>query len=163
MEGERWNVEVEIRPMRSDADAEAFRELNEEWITRDFSLEPKDVQTLGDPQGAIVDQGGKVFVAYAGGEAVGCVALVALGEGVFELSKMAVRPGMRGGGIGRRVLEYAIARAREMGARSLVLGSSTKLPNAVHLYEDVGFRHVLPEMLPGLAYRRADVFMEMEL
>ena len=155
MEGERGNVEVEIRPMRSGVDAEAFREFNEEWITLDFSLEPKDVQTLGDPEGAIVDQGGKVFVAYAGGEAVACVALVALGEGVFELSKMAVRPGMRGGGIGRRVLEYAIARAREMGARSFVLRSSTKLPYAVHLYEDVGFRHVLPEMLPGLAYRRA--------
>ena len=50
-----------------------------------------------------------------------------------------------------------------MGARALFLGSSTKLPNAVHLYESVGFRHVPAESLPPMKYVRADVFMEMKL
>jgi len=31
-------------------DGTAFRRLNEEWITRHFVLEPKDRETLGDPE-----------------------------------------------------------------------------------------------------------------
>ena len=76
---------------------------------------------------------------------------------------MAVDPASRGQGIGRQLLEHAVAEGRRLGAASLFLGSSTKLVNAVHLYESVGFRHVPREQLPRLAYARADVFMEMSL
>ncbi len=154
---------VEIREMQSEADATAFRMLNEEWITRFFTLEKKDREILGDPEGLIVARGGKVFIVLANGVAVGAVALIRMEGGVYELSKMAVSPGLRGLGIGRTLLEYAIERAREMGAASLFLGSSTKLKSAVHLYESVGFRHVPPEDLPPMPYVRADVFMSMPL
>ena len=76
---------------------------------------------------------------------------------------MAVAPELRGQGIGRTLLLHAIVEARSLGARSLFLGSSTKLVGAVKLYESVGFRHVPPEHLPPLPYTRADVFMEMPL
>jgi len=138
--------------------------LNEEWITRYFKLEAKDVETLGDPH-AILLRGGHIFMVYQGTEAVGCVALIPMSGdgGVYELSKMAVSPSLRGMGIGRRLLEHAIGQARLIGAKSLFLGSSTKLANAVHLYESVGFRHVAPETLPPMPYTRADVFMDMPL
>jgi putative acetyltransferase len=45
----------------------------------------------------------------------------------------------------------------------LFLGSNSKLENAVHLYESVGFQHVPPERLPPNPYTRANVFMEMSL
>jgi GNAT superfamily N-acetyltransferase len=86
-----------------------------------------------------------------------------MGDSVYELSKMAVTPQLRGAGIGRALLLHAIQQARSIGARSLFLGSSTKLANAVRLYESVGFQHVLPERLPPLPYTRADVFMELVL
>jgi GNAT superfamily N-acetyltransferase len=73
---------------------------------------------------------------------------------------MAVSPELRGHGTGRRLLAAAIELARERGARSLFLGSSHRLPAAVHLYEAVGFRHVPPESL-HMPYARADVFMEL--
>ena len=76
---------------------------------------------------------------------------------------MAVSPHCRSRGIGRRLLEHAIAQSRSLGASSLFLGSSTKLPAAIHLYESVGFRHVNPETLPPMPYARADVFMQMLL
>jgi GNAT superfamily N-acetyltransferase len=76
---------------------------------------------------------------------------------------MAISPHLRGQGIGRRLLQHAITQAKVIGAKSLFLGSSTKLPNAVHLYESVGFRHVRPETLPPVPYTRANVFMEMAL
>ena len=154
---------IEIRPLVTGDDATAFRTLNEEWITRYFSIEPKDRETLGDPEHGILLKGGYILMAYADGEPVGCVALIPMGDTVYELSKMAVSAHLRGLGIGRRLLEYAVAHARRIGARSLFLGSSTKLPNAVHLYESIGFRHVPPEKLPPMPYTRADVFMEMVL
>jgi len=155
--------EVEIRPLEIGEDSSAFRTLNEEWITRYFVLEPKDRETLGDPENTILRKGGGIFIAYAAGKAVGCVALIPMENGVYELSKMAVSPESRGLGIGRKLLEYAIAQARELGAMSLFLGSNSVLKSSVHLYESIGFRHVLPEKLPDMHYSRANVFMEMPL
>ena len=156
-------AEVAIRPLLAGEDTTAFRTLNEEWITRYFTLEAKDRETLGDPEKAILQKGGHIFMVYLGHEAVGCVALIPVGYGVYELSKMAVSPRFRGFGIGRKLLQHAIVEARAAGARSLFLGSSKKLEDAVHLYESVGFHHVPPESLPPMPYARADVFMEMAL
>jgi len=153
--------EIEIRPLVTGEDATAFRTLNEEWITRYFALEQTDHDILGDPEHMILRKGGAIFMVYRDTVAVGCVALVPMPNGVYELSKMAVSPHLRGLGIGRRLLLHAVAEARAMGARSLLLSSSTKLKNAVHLYESIGFRHVPSSSLPDLHYTRADVFMEM--
>jgi putative acetyltransferase len=155
--------EIEIRPLEIGQDGSAFRTLNEEWISRYFVLEKKDRETLGDPENTILRKGGRIFIAHAQGQAVGCVALIPMGDAVYELSKMAVSPAFRGRGIGRKLLEHAIAQARQLGASSLFLGSNSVLKNAVHLYEAVGFRHVPPDQLPEMHYSRADVFMEMPL
>lgn len=152
-----------IRSLAAGEDSTAFRTLNEEWITCHFTLEPKDREILGNPESTILSKGGRVYMADLGGRMVGCVALIPMANGVYELSKMAVAPDARGQGIGRQLLLHAIAEARQIGAASLFLGSSTKLANAVRLYESVGFRHVPRERLPELAYARADVFMEMPL
>ena len=154
---------VEIRPLKIGQDSSAFRVLNEEWISRYFVLEKKDRETLGDPENTILRQGGQVFLAHIEGQTVGCVALIPMGDGVCELSKMAVSPSCQGRGIGRKLLEHAIAQARKLSAKSLFLGSNSVLKSAVHLYEAVGFRHVPPENLPEMHYARADVFMEMPL
>ena len=156
-------TEIEIRPLEIGEDATAFRTLNEEWITRYFTLEKMDRETLGDPENKILRKGGHIFMVYLGDQAVGCVALIPLGQGVYELSKMAVLPELRGLGIGRRLLQHTITQAKLIGAKSLFLGSNAKLTNAVHLYESVGFRHVAPEKIPPMPYTRANVFMEMPL
>jgi len=101
---------IEIRRLHPGEDATAFRTLNEEWITRHFRLEAKDIETLSDPENSIIGKGGHIFLAFAGGKPVGCVALMPMENGVYELSKMAVSPHLRGQGIGRRLLECAIAR-----------------------------------------------------
>lgn len=154
--------EVRIRPLESGADAAAFRSLNLEWLERDFAVEEHDRRQLDDPVRAFIDPGGEVLIAELDGRPVGCVALVPHGSGAYQLSKMAVEPGLRGGGVGRNLLSAVIDRARELGARSLFLGSSTKLPAAVHLYETFGFEHVAPETIQ-MPYARADVFMQLVL
>ncbi|WP_327035551.1 GNAT family N-acetyltransferase [Micromonospora ureilytica] len=152
-----------VTSMTTAEEAEAFRTLNEEWISHFFTMEESDRRTLDDPFGAIVDPGGDVLIVRDGPEIVGCVALVRSSDDVFELSKMALTPAVRGKGLGRQLIEAAIERARGLGAGTLFLGSSTKLPNAVHLYETTGFQHVGPEQVPLPPYARADVFMRMAL
>jgi putative acetyltransferase len=154
-------AEIEIRSLQAGEDTTAFRTLNEEWITRYFILEKTDRETLGDPENKILKKGGSIFMAHFEGHAVGCVALIPVGDGLYEVSKMAVSPQLRGLGIGRKLLQHAVTQARIIGARSLFLASNARLENAVHLYESIGFRHVPPESLPANAYSRANVFMEM--
>lgn len=154
---------ITIDSIATPADAAAFAALNEAWIVQHFTLEAKDRATLADPFGTYVAPGGDVLVARDGEQVLGCVALEPEGAGVFELSKMAVDPAAQGQGLGRRLLEAAIARARELGATSLFLGSNTKLAPAVHLYEALGFTHVPREDIGPMPYDRANVFMRLEL
>jgi len=156
-------TEIEIRPLELGGDGAAFRTLNEEWIARYFTLEAKDREVLGDPENNILRKGGHIFQAHAADTIVGCVALIPTGDGIFELSKMAVTPGMQGKCIGRKLIEHAIAQARALDAKSLILGSNSILKDAVHLYESIGFRHVPPESLPPVHYARTNVFMELPL
>lgn len=155
-------MDLTIRPLQGAADAAAFRALNEEWIARHFAIEEQDRGQLADPVAAYVDTGGEILIAELDGRPIGCVALMPDGTGAYELSKMAVSPDLRGHGAGRKLLTAAIEHARQLGARSLFLGSSKKLPAAVHLYEALGFQHVAPETL-HMPYARADVFMELVL
>lgn len=159
---------ITIDSIRSPADAAAFAALNEAWISEHFTLEAKDRATLADPFGAYVEPGGDVLLARDGdrdGAILGCVALEPLHDqpGVFELSKMAVDPAAQGRGLGRRLLEAGIERARALGATSLFLGSNTKLAPAVHLYEALGFTHVPREDIGPMPYDRANVFMSLKL
>lgn len=149
--------------MSGPADARAFKELNEEWIVELFTLEPADSVKLDNPEREIVAKGGHVLIARDGEDIVGCVALVAEGDGVFELSKMAVARNRRGRGLGRIILREAIDYARRRHATTLFLGSSTKLADAVHLYESIGFVHVPSDQIGPMPYERADVFMRYEL
>jgi putative acetyltransferase len=116
-----------ISPAKKGDDLTAFRLLNEEWITKFFALEEKDRETLNDPSRTILDKGGRIFMASVGGEEIGCVALIPMSDGVYELSKMAVSPRAQGMGIGRKLLEHCITEARLMGAKTLFLGSNSKL------------------------------------
>jgi GNAT superfamily N-acetyltransferase len=155
--------EIAFREMASQGDADAFRTLNEEWIAKWFRLEEKDIATLSDPMGKIIAPGGHVYMAAEGDRVLGTGALIRFGDGIYELSKMAVSPDARGNGIGRKLILYILDQARALNAHTVFLGSSKKLENAVHLYESIGFRHVLPSELPEMKYARADVFMKMDV
>jgi putative acetyltransferase len=144
-------------------DADAFRQLNEEWIARYFSLEEQDRIQLMDPEDSILHRGGQIVMAIAREERIGCCALILVEPGVFEVAKMAVSERYRGRGVGRKLLEYTIAQARVLGAHTLELASNTKLANAVHLYESLGFQHLQPEKVEPSPYARANVFMELHL
>jgi len=138
-----------------------FARLNREWIERFFVLEPADVAVLSDPVAAIIDPGGMIFFALVGDAVVGTCAVMPHGPGTLELAKMAVSPAAQGRGIGRLLGEACIDFARATPARTLMLASNSTLTPAIHLYEQLGFRHA--PMPPGNEYARADVYMVMPL
>ncbi|WP_034261844.1 GNAT family N-acetyltransferase [Actinospica robiniae] len=155
-----------ISSIASPADADAFRELNEEWISRLFTLVQEDRAVLADPFGRILARGGDVLVARetAEGPVLGCIALLAHPGAVFEVAKMAVAPGAQGRGLGRRLLTAAIERSRTLGATRMFLGTNSKLGPAVHLYEQAGFVRITRDRLPVADYyARADILMELGL
>jgi GNAT superfamily N-acetyltransferase len=154
--------EIEIRPF-DEGDGEAFRVLNEAWIEKHFGLEEKDRVTLNDPEGKILAKGGHILMAVDGDAAVGCCALLWMRPGVYEVAKMTVAESHRGRGLGRKLLVETVALGKGLGARSLYLETNSSLVDAIHLYEEVGFRHLPPERVTPSPYARANVFMEMVL
>lgn len=141
--------------------AEAFRRLNEAWITRHFQLEPHDVEVLEDPNGQVIAPGGEIFVAVEGGEPVGCVALVPMVDGGFEVAKMTVAESQRGAGLGRRLMDRCIEEARQRGAKRLYLETNSSLTSALSLYRAAGFRELACD--GESPYARCDVVMELAL
>jgi ribosomal protein S18 acetylase RimI-like enzyme len=143
--------------------AEAFKALNEAWITRYFAMEAKDRAVLDDPQGRIIDRGGQILFLTEAGDVAGCCALLAMADGGFEVGKMAVAEAHKGRGFGRALMAACVERARAAGAPRLYLETNSALAPALALYRSFGFRE-LDGMSRGPSdYARVDVWMELRL
>lgn len=147
---------VRIVPLRPEL-REHFYRLNAIWLERYFVLEPYDIEVMSNPE-AIVEHGGAVLFALLGDEVVGTCALKQHAPGEYELTKMGVDPAVQGVGIGRKLIEAAIAEFERLGGRELFLETNTRLESATHLYERTGFEHQ-PAIREGSPYDRANVYM----
>lgn len=140
---------------------EAFRQLNEEWISTYFKLEQPDLDSLGNPEGYILAKGGHIFVATIDSKAVGVCAMIRRDDiGGYELAKMAVSPEARGQNIGYTLGQAVIAKARSMNARCVYLESNTILETAIRLYERLGFQRIVGPKTP---YERCNIQMSIDL
>ena len=91
----------------------------------------------GPPRGALM--------LVLDGEAVAaCGALRDLGDDIAELKRLYVRPGYRGSGLGRRVTQVLMDRARELEYRLLRLDTLRTLTAALSLYRSLGFEETEP-------------------
>ena len=138
-----------------------FERLNRAWISRHFTLEPLDQAILSDPERHLIQTGGAVLFARLDGRIVGTCGLKKDHAHSFELVKMAVSEDAQGRGVGKRLLDAAIERARNLGAETLFLWTSSRLESALALYRKRGFRQVAPP--EPSEYERADVYMELPL
>lgn len=59
-----------------------------------------------------------------------------------ELQKLYLTDSLHGRGLGRRLLEYTMERAGELGFRRMYLETHTALTEAMGLYEALGFRFI---------------------
>lgn len=159
---QREHSEIEIVEYQPQY-KKAFYELNRKWIEQYWELEPHDIEVLENPDKHILEKGGHIFVALYNGFPVGVCALCPMpGESAydFELAKLAVNNSIQRKGIGRRLCDAVINKARELDGRMLFLESNTRLKPAIALYRKLGFKE-LPEYHP--AYARGDIQMELSL
>jgi DNA-binding MarR family transcriptional regulator/GNAT superfamily N-acetyltransferase len=151
---------VQLRDFQS-GDQPIFRQLNEEWISRYFTLEPADLKALDHPEEYILEPGGSILLAEIGQQVVGTCALIKMPEGSYELAKMAVSPAAQGQGVGLLLGQAAIQRVRDLGGQRVYLESNSKLGPALALYRKLGFQDLAqPNPSP---YARANVQMELLL
>lgn len=140
----------------------AFKSLNEEWISTYFEMEEADYKALDNPKEYILDKGGKIFVALYKNEPLGVCALIKMNnsEYDFELAKMAVSPNAQGKNIGFLLGDFAVKKAKELGAKKIYLESNTILKPAINLYHKLGFQKIVGLPTP---YKRCNIQMELAI
>jgi len=141
--------------------AKQFADLNYEWIEKYFSVEIHDREILDNPHKFVIEPGGQIFMAIVSGLTAGTVAMIPAGDGVVELTKMAVEPEFQGRGIANHLMTRCIDYAGEMGHRLIFLESHRSLEPALALYRKFGFVEVPRD--PNSLYSRADIRMELAL
>jgi|TARA_B100002049_G_C16064560_1_gene369774 N-acetylglutamate synthase-like GNAT family acetyltransferase len=141
--------------------AEDFKNLNLAWLEKYFWVEPHDEEVLGKPKKYIIETGGNIFFVKDDEKIIGCVALMKMEEGVFELTKMAVSPEYQGKKIGQKLMEHTLNFAKKQGWDHLIIFSNRKLENAIYIYKKYGFREIpIGENNP---YSRGDIKMRLNL
>lgn len=75
------------------------------------------------------------------GRALGCAALLDLGDGTAELKRMIVDPDHAGQGVGRHLVTAILQSARERNLRAVLLEVGIRNVEARRLYERAGFRN----------------------
>lgn len=79
------------------------------------------------------------YVARVGDVPAACGALRRREPGVTEVKRMYVRPAYRGRGLARQLLVILEARARALGAASILIETGAGQPEAVTLYRSAGY------------------------
>lgn len=146
---------VEYRPEHR----QRFKEINEQWITRLYVMEEEDIKTVENPEGYILQGGGKIYIALYKGHPVGTCAYLNMGERVYEMIKMAVDENYRGLHIGKKIGEESVQAIKNLGAKKIILFSNTEgSATAIKLYYKLGFKEV---PLGTSEFIRANIKMEM--
>ena len=140
--------------------AEDFKRINYAWIEKYFGVEAPDRKILEEHQSYVLDKGGAILFAKYGDEIVGTCALIKIDQDTYELAKMGVLEGYQGLKIGRKLGEAIIQKAKEKGAKKVVLETNGKLEAALRLYQKLGFRE--DGCPPASPYDRCDVQLVLE-
>ena len=134
----------EIIIAEAATDYGAAKELFEEyaaWLGIDLCFQKFDEELLqlremyGPPAGAILlykeeDNFG------------GCVAIRDKGNNIAELKRMYIKPEYRGQGMGKVLLDKALALSKELGYKKIRLDTLSQMTTAIQLYRNAGFYNI---------------------
>jgi putative acetyltransferase len=132
-----------------------FEILKEYGLTPEPSGTDKDLSEL---EATYFTKGGYFEVCLIDGRLVGTWGIFPLSREACELRKMYLHPRVRGQGLGKQLLERALACARKLGYKRVELETASVLVEAVQLYRRYGFKSVAKHSVP-----RCDQAFELEL
>lgn len=81
----------------------------------------------------------RIWIAEQEGRIVGCIAIVEANPKTAQLRWFLVDPCARGKGLGKRLLQEAIAFSKSKSYESIVLDTISQLTKAARLYQSAGF------------------------
>lgn len=114
--------------------------LEEYWDS--FGFTPC-FQNFGDElaglPGAYAPPAGRLALATINGQPAGCIALRRVDAMRAEAKRLYVRPEFRGSGLGRALMQWAMAEARAAGYQEIVGDTMPEMQSALALYERMGF------------------------
>lgn len=137
-----------------------FEAFNRVWIEELFEMEPVDEWVLTNPEQAILQPGGAILMAEYNGIPAGTVGLRKVDDETWEFTKMAVDKDYQRRGIAEALSYASFKKAKQLGAKNVILYSNKKNAGAIKLYEKIGFRHL--EVEQGV-YKRANVKMVIDI
>lgn len=134
--GRTFNIRHELRP----GDLGMIVHLHGVLYAREYGLvtsfEPYVAKPLAD---FVLSGEGRLWIAEEADRVMGSIAVVDAGEGEGQLRWFLLAPEARGAGLGRRMLEDALAYCRDRRMKSVFLWSFAQLDAAIGLYERAGF------------------------
>jgi GNAT superfamily N-acetyltransferase len=135
---------IEVTAPGTDADAvrDLFLEYGESLgYNTCFAGLDRELDTL---PGDYAPPRGCLLLARDGEVAAGCVGVRPIEGACCEMKRLFVRHAWRGAGLGRKLAQAAIARARAMGYGRVVLDSLPTMREARVLYASLGFTACAP-------------------
>ena len=124
---------LELIQARSADDLSRARDLFLEYaasLTVDLCFQNFD-QELRDLPGEYAPPDGRLLLAWTDAELAGCVALRRINDTTCEMKRLYVRPQFRGQGAGRTLVEAIIQQARDIGYRTMRLGTLPSMREAI--------------------------------
>jgi GNAT superfamily N-acetyltransferase len=126
----------------------------------DTTFEPYVAKPLAQ---CVLDGNGRIWIAEdESGRMLGSIAMLDVDQHVGQLRWFLLVPEARGIGLGRRLLEMALAYARDRGFRRVFLWSFAELVGARRLYERAGFRISETRTSRVWGAQRTELRMELE-
>ena len=139
---ESFSIVTADTPARISTARELLKEYGES-IAGTACLTDFDEELAGLP-GVYGPPGGALLLGYHGDEAIGCVCMRDLGDGVCEMKRLYVSPAHRTAGAGKALVEALVQSAREHHYRSMRLDTLPSMTRAIQLYRQLGFVGIEP-------------------
>lgn len=141
-------AELKIREA-TNSDSEKIKSVVFE-VLKEYDLDPDPGSTDKDLDG-IEDyyclNGGYFGVIEEDYDIVATVGIYKLSENTCELRKMYALPSQRGRGLGRKLMEFSLTKAKDLGFERVVLETASPLVEAIALYKKYGFTEYSPDNL----------------
>jgi ribosomal protein S18 acetylase RimI-like enzyme len=155
-----------LSPARSELALVAIRELFLEYqqgLGIDLCFQGFEHEVNHLP-GEYEEPMGGLFLAQIDGQAAGCCAFRPLHSSdhlnACEMKRLFVRPGCRGRGLGRQLVDAVVFGAQQAGYTTMLLDTLTDMETARALYQEVGFVETEPyyhNPIAGAHYLKLDL------